>query len=63
MHSGENPDEVPVADAVEQRQQTVPEPDALSQENPPIETSTPDWQEQHQEVTDVDDDGRDDYPQ
>lgn len=63
MKSGENPDEVPVADAVEQRQQTVPEPDAPSQENPPIETSTPDWQEQRQEVTDVDDDGRDDYPQ
>ncbi|BBZ10207.1 hypothetical protein [Mycobacterium branderi] len=48
-------DEVPVADAVEQEQETTPEPEVPEVEIPPIETNASDWQEQRQEVADEDD--------
>jgi hypothetical protein len=56
-------DETPIADAVEQEQETTPEPASLDQRTrpvePPIDANTPDWQEQWQEVSDADD--RDEY--
>ncbi|MEZ0362178.1 hypothetical protein ACAG26_00530 [Mycobacterium sp. pUA109] len=62
MPTGKNPDEIPVADAVEQDQQTAPEPASPTRPDPPMEADAPDWQEQLHEVVGVDDDGRDDYP-
>lgn len=49
------PDDVPIADAVEQDQETAPEPPAFDQVDVPIEADPSDWQEQLQEVV-VDDD-------
>ncbi|OHU93296.1 hypothetical protein [Mycobacterium talmoniae] len=63
MPSGRNPDEIPVADAVEQDQETTPDPSPPSRPDPPMEADAPDWQEQLQEVVGVEDDGRDDYPE
>jgi hypothetical protein len=55
MHGCENmPDEIPVADAVEQDQETAPEPTPPREDNPPMEANTADWQEQLQEVVDDD---------
>jgi hypothetical protein len=51
-------DETPVADAVEQEQETTPEPAAAGREIPPVEADPSDWQEQHQEIAD---DDRDEY--
>jgi hypothetical protein len=54
------PDEVPVADAVEQHLPAVDPPvddeDALDSDagSPPLEASAPDWQEQHDEVPVID---------
>jgi len=44
------PDETPVADAVEQEQETTLEPTASDREMPPAEANASDWQEQHQEI-------------
>lgn len=52
-------DEIPVADAVEQEQETAPEPTALASADVPMEANTSDWQEQLQEV--VGEDDRDEY--
>jgi hypothetical protein len=51
------PDEVPVADALEQdREHSEPVPDAeaavTDQDGPPLEAADPDWQEQREAVTD-----------
>jgi hypothetical protein len=51
-------DETPIADAVEQEQETAPEPAAADLDIPPVETDPSDWQEQHQEIAD---DDRDEY--
>jgi len=53
-------DETPIADAVEQEQQTTPEPSAPDRETPPVEADASDWQEQHREIVGTDDD-RDEY--
>jgi hypothetical protein len=53
-------DETPIADAVEQEQETTLEPTASDREIPPVEADTSDWQEQHQEIVGADDD-REDY--
>jgi hypothetical protein len=53
-------DETPVADAVEQEQETTFEPTTSGREIPPIEADASDWQEQHQEIVGADDD-RDEY--
>ncbi|MGV0741552.1 hypothetical protein [Mycolicibacterium sp. XJ870] len=55
MERHDVPDEVPVPDAVEQRQDpTVPALDeeaaASSDDNPPLEAADPDWQEQREVV-------------
>ena len=50
----ELPDDIPVADAVEQNQATVPEPPSVDALDAPIEANPPDWQEQLQEVGDDD---------
>lgn len=48
-------EEVPVADAVEQGQESGPEPYVLpDQTDVPMEANAPDWQEQLQEVADDD---------
>ena len=52
-------DEVPVADAVEQDQETTFEPTGPDREIPPVEADASDWQEQQQEVVASDD--RDEY--
>ena len=63
MHDRDDlPDDVPIADAVEQEQDAAPEPstfDEVEELEAPIEADPSDWQEQLQEV-DVDDD-LDDY--
>lgn len=51
------PDEVPVADALEQdREHSEPVPDAevpvSDEDGPPLEAADPDWQEQREAVTD-----------
>lgn len=53
--SAELPDDVPVADAVEQRREAVEpaqdeEASAEPGDNPALETPAPDWQEQLQTV-------------
>ncbi len=49
-------DEVPIADAVEQQQDFVPQPRSVPEPSEvPIEASPPDWQEQLQEVAGEDD--------
>ena len=58
------PDEVPVADALEQqRDQTDVVPDAEApvsdMDSPPLEATEPDWQEQREVV--ADDAGRDEF--
>jgi hypothetical protein len=53
-------DETPVADAIEQDQDTALEPTAADRVVPPVEADASDWQEQHQDVVGVDDD-RDEY--
>jgi hypothetical protein len=53
------PDDIPVADAVEQEQPIAPEPAAPEQTDAPIEADPSDWQEQLQEVGA--DDERDEY--
>lgn len=53
-------DETPIADAVEQEQETTLEPTAADREIPPVEADVSDWQEQHQEIVGADDD-REDY--
>ena len=53
-------DETPVADAVEQEQQTTLESTTSDQEAPPAEADVSDWQEQHQEIVGADDD-REEY--
>jgi len=53
MHARDNmSDEIPVADAVEQDQETAPEPTPPREDNPPMEADTPDRHEQLQEVVD-----------
>jgi hypothetical protein len=52
-------DEIPVADAVEQEQETAPEPTAPVSADVPMEADTSDWQEQLQEV--VGEEDRDEY--
>jgi hypothetical protein len=54
-------DETPIADAVEQEQETAPEPTDAQQEMPPVETDASDWQEQHQEIVGAADDDREEY--
>jgi hypothetical protein len=56
-------DEIPVADAVEQEQETAPEPldPADLSVEAPMEAATPDWHEQRQEVVGADEDDRDEY--
>ena len=54
-------DETPVADAIEQDQDTALEPVASDREPPPVEADASDWQEQHQEIVGTDND-RDEYP-
>lgn len=48
------PDDVPVADAVEQERSSEPEPDddvaAGPSDNPPLEAEPADWQEQQETV-------------
>jgi hypothetical protein len=44
------PDDIPLADAVEQSQQVAPEPPAFEPVDVPIEANPSDWQEQLQEV-------------
>jgi hypothetical protein len=51
-------DETPIADAVEQEQETAPEPTAADLDTPPVEADASDWQEQHLEIAD---DDRDEY--
>lgn len=53
-------DEIPVADAVEQNQETTVEPGTPERDMPPPETDASDWQEQRQEIVGADDD-RDEY--
>ncbi|MCV7257951.1 hypothetical protein [Mycobacterium shimoidei] len=54
-------DEIPVADAVEQDQETSLEPPAPERDvPPPAEADAFDWHEQRQEIVGADDD-RDDY--
>lgn len=48
-------DEVPVADAFEQEQETAPEPTPPEAVEVPMEANAPDWQEQLQEVVGEDD--------
>ena len=52
-------DDVPVADAVEQGQETTPEPSAPAQADLPLEANSSDWQDQLQEIGG--DDGREEY--
>lgn len=54
-------DETPLADAVEQEQETLAEPTAADREAPPVEADASDWQEQHQEIVGADDDDREEY--
>jgi hypothetical protein len=54
-------DEIPVADAVEQAQETTSTPTMPGFEVPPVEANTPDWQEQRQEIVGDDEDDRDEY--
>jgi hypothetical protein len=59
MHDRDNiSDEIPIADAVEQEQETTPVEASVDQANlpvePPMEANTPDWHEQWQEVGDID---------
>ncbi|HEY1839831.1 MAG TPA: hypothetical protein VGG53_06325 [Mycobacterium sp.] len=49
-------DETPIADAVEQQQETTLEPAESDQDGPPVEANDSDWQEQRQEIPGVDDD-------
>lgn len=58
------PDDIPVADALEQdREDSEPVPDAeapvAGPDSPPLETTAPDWQEQRAVV--ADDPGRDEF--
>jgi hypothetical protein len=53
-------DETPIADAVEQEQETTLEPTASDLEIPPVEADASDWQEQHQDIAGADDD-REEY--
>ncbi|OBI49843.1 hypothetical protein A5707_15855 [Mycobacterium kyorinense] len=53
-------DEVPVADAVEQDQETTSLPSGFDGEIPPVEANTSDWHEQHQEIV-GDEDDREEY--
>ena len=52
--------ETPVADAIEQDQDTTLEPSPSDREMPSVEADAYDWQEQHQEIVGADDD-RDEY--
>ena len=57
-------DEIPVADAVEQAQETADLPTQPYQpdsETPPVEANSSDWHEQRQEVVGADEDDRDEY--
>lgn len=54
-------DEVPVADAVEQEQETSPVPEVPDRDIPPVEANASDWQEQRQEIVGADEDDRDLY--
>lgn len=54
-------DETPVADAIEQDQDTALEPVVSDREAPPVEADASDWHEQHQEIVGADND-RDEYP-
>jgi hypothetical protein len=49
------PDDIPIADAVEQNQETAPEPPDFDRGDAPIEANPPDWQEQLQQVGSDDD--------
>jgi hypothetical protein len=48
-------DETPIADAVEQEQETTPEPAVVDRDGPPVEADASDWQEQHEEIVGADD--------
>ena len=54
-------DETPVADAIEQDQDTALESVASDRDAPPVEADASDWQEQNQEIVGADND-RDEYP-
>jgi hypothetical protein len=54
-------DDIPVADAVAQEQETAPAPTAPEQPDLPMEADARDWQEQLQEVVGIDDDDREEY--
>jgi hypothetical protein len=56
-------DEIPVADALEQEQETAPMPSSYEQADPPMEADPSDWREQLEEVVTIDDDDREEYPQ
>jgi hypothetical protein len=53
-------DETPIADAVEQEQETRRQSTAFDRATPPVEADASDWYEQHQEIVGADED-RDDY--
>jgi ribosomal protein L12E/L44/L45/RPP1/RPP2 len=55
-------DEVPVADAVEQGQDTASVPAAPGAEGPPAGANASDWQEQRREIVGADDE-REEYPE
>jgi hypothetical protein len=60
MHGSDRfSDETPIADAVEQEQETAFEPTDTRRDVPPVETDASDWQEQNQEIVGADD--RDEY--
>ncbi|MGH3531616.1 MAG: hypothetical protein ACRDUT_16890 [Mycobacterium sp.] len=66
MHDRDNiSDEIPIADAVEQEQETTPVSASPEEADPPVEppmeADPPDWHEQWQEVGDTDADDRDEY--
>jgi hypothetical protein len=55
MHNRDSfPDETPVADAVEQEQETTLEPTVADRDEPPVEADPSDWHEQRQEIADDD---------
>lgn len=61
MHNHDNiSDEIPIADAVEQEQETAFESAAPIRDIPPAEADAFDWQEQLHEVGGADDD-REEY--
>ncbi|GFG72942.1 hypothetical protein [Mycobacterium botniense] len=59
MHNrDQRSDEIPIADAVEQHQETAPVPDAPDTPDPPTEADPRDW---HEQLLEFGDDDRDEY--